>query len=105
MAHADRSITRSEVLESFAAVQALDHQVELCPAPVTSVRAYCPGCEPDADPIAEILDTRWCATHMPSQAGADDASVVADIFLTGSGDAGGEDNRRMCEIFHRPKEA
>ena len=26
-------------------------------------RTYCPGCELDTDPTAEILDVRWCEAH------------------------------------------
>ncbi len=63
-------------------------------------RLYCPGCEPDADPFAEILDTHWCDAHMPSRDGADDA-VAAAIVVSGSGEAGGDGNRRYCELFHR----
>jgi hypothetical protein len=47
-------------------------------------RNYCPGCEPDADPFAEILDVVWCGKHYPAADGVDDpepaaASVVADV--------------------------
>jgi hypothetical protein len=65
-------------------------------------RLYCPGCEPEADPTAEILDVRWCELHAPVRDGADDAGVTVGAFLSGSAEAGGEDNRRWCEIFHGP---
>jgi hypothetical protein len=64
-------------------------------------RAYCPGCEPQADLTAEILDVRWCPAHSPLPVGPDDACVGASVYLSGSSEAGGEDNRRWCEIFHR----
>ena len=35
-------------------------------------RAYCPGCEPDADRSRDILDVRWCESHSPAPDGADD---------------------------------
>lgn len=63
-------------------------------------RAYCPGCEPDADPIREILDVRWCELHTPARAGSDDSTVSADGFLSGSAEAGGDANRRWCELVH-----
>ena len=63
-------------------------------------RAYCPGCEPHADPILEILDVRWCELHIPARDGAQDATVNADGFLSGSAEAGGEVNRRWCELIH-----
>jgi len=64
-------------------------------------RAYCPTCEPDADPSAEILDVRWCSTHTPVSGGLDDESVTVDVYLSGGVEAGGEDNRRWCELLHR----
>ena len=63
-------------------------------------RAYCPGCEPDADPICEILDVRWCELHTPARGGSDDSTVNADGFLSGSAEAGGDANRRWCELVH-----
>ena len=63
-------------------------------------RAYCPGCEPDADPSLEILDVRWCESHSPTRDGADDEVVTASAYLSGSAEAGGDDNRRWCDILH-----
>lgn len=63
-------------------------------------RCYCPACEPDADPSREILDVRWCEMHAPARDGVDDAGVTAGAFLSGSAEAGGEDNRRWCEVVH-----
>ena len=64
-------------------------------------RLYCPGCEPDADPFTEILDVHWCDAHLPSREGAEDAAVATAIVVSGSAEAGGECNRRWCELFHR----
>jgi hypothetical protein len=64
-------------------------------------RLCCPGCEPEADPTAEILDVRWCESHSPLNAGVDDGRVTASAHLLGSVEAGGDDNRRWCEIVHR----
>jgi len=47
-------------------------------------RAYCPGCEPDADPSQEILDVWWCESHSPARDGADDKVVTASAYLSGS---------------------
>jgi hypothetical protein len=67
-------------------------------------RMYCPGCEPSADPSFEILDVRWCASHVPPGRGLDDDAVVtATAWISGSTEAGGEDNRRWCELFHRAR--
>lgn len=64
-------------------------------------RLYCPGCEPDADPFAEILDVHWCDAHVPPRDGSDDGTVATTIVVSGSAEAGGEGNRRWCEFFHR----
>ena len=63
-------------------------------------RLYCPGCEVDADPSQVILDVRWCESHSPARTGADDEVVTASAPLSGSAEAGGDDNRRWCEILH-----
>lgn len=64
-------------------------------------RTYCPGCELDTDPTAEILDVRWCEAHGGQSAGIDDELVQSEYYPAGSGEAGGEDNRRWCEALHR----
>ena len=56
--------------------------------------------EPDADPSQEILDVRWCESHSPARDGADDEVVTASAYLSGSAEAGGDDNRRWCDILH-----
>jgi hypothetical protein len=64
-------------------------------------RPYCPACEPDTDPGSEILDVRWCSAHTPVSGGLDDEVVAMESYPAGSGEAGGEDNRRWCALFHR----
>lgn len=63
-------------------------------------RAYCPDCEPDADTLLEILEVQWCNVHMPLREGVDDARVMSDAMLTGSAEAGGDENRRWCDVIH-----
>jgi hypothetical protein len=65
-------------------------------------RDYCPSCEPNADPAREILDVRWCESHTPNRDGVDDEAVTAAAYLSGTAEAGGDDNRRLCELIHRP---
>jgi hypothetical protein len=73
---------------------------EFIPDTPSVARAYCPGCEPNADPSLEILDVRWCESHAPARDGADDEVVSAAAYLSGSAEAGGDDNRRWCEVLH-----
>jgi hypothetical protein len=63
-------------------------------------RAYCPGCDPDADPSQEILDVCWCESHAPARDGADDELMTVSAYLSGSAEAGGDDNRRWCDVLH-----
>jgi hypothetical protein len=63
-------------------------------------RAYCPACEPDADALLEILEVQWCNAHTPMREGVDDARVMSDAMLTGSAEAGGDENRRWCDVIH-----
>lgn len=65
-------------------------------------RFYCPGCETTADPLTEVLDVRWCADHAPVTTGAADGEVAMG-WISGGQEAGGEDNRRWCDLFHRAK--
>ena len=64
-------------------------------------RAYCPGCEPGADPLREILDVHWCDAHVPCRAGPDDVLATAQGTAYGGAEAGGDDNRRWCALIHR----
>lgn len=66
-------------------------------------RLYCPGCEPNVDPVKEILDVRWCVAHRPGADGVDDAKISTNAHLYGSVEAGGAPNRAMCNFLHRPK--
>jgi len=66
-------------------------------------RLYCPSCEPGADPEAEILDVLWCDAHRPATKGLDDIDPALMTFLPSNVEAGGDDNRRMCQIIHGGK--
>ena len=71
-------------------------------------RPYCPGCEPNADVLSEVLDVQWCDAHLPARDGSDDALVTSQgALLSGTVEAGGDDNRGWCALIHRqpPKPA
>jgi hypothetical protein len=42
----------------------------------------------------------WCESHSPARDGADDEVVTASAYLSGSTEAGGDANRRWCDILH-----
>jgi hypothetical protein len=65
---------------------------------ISVARLYCPGCEV-ADPLTEILDVHWCDAHRPSDRGVEDDGVFLLMPLSGSAEAGGEENRRWCALF------
>lgn len=73
--------------------------VQELPDTTSQAIIYCPGCQPDRDPIAEILDTRWCEVHNPPRGGPDDEKTGVAARLTVA-EAWGDNNRRWCEIVH-----
>lgn len=69
-------------------------------SPILS-RAYCPTCEPDADPFKEILETRYCGEHDVRPLGADDQLVQGGYWLNGNGDADPNDCRAIQRLITR----
>jgi hypothetical protein len=57
--------------------------------------AWCPDCEPGRDPIAEVLEVRWCFGHGPVARGEDDARAATDRTLNAGPEADGYDCRIM----------
>lgn len=66
-------------------------------------RFYCPTCEPDADPMAQMLETMYCHLHYPVRSGVDDDAVRTEAYLSGSSEAGGKENQTFCDFIHRKK--
>lgn len=64
------------------------------------VRPYCPSCEPDTDQTRDLVEIRWCPTHAPTWGGSEDKRVEVSALPGGSGEAGGKDNTRWCELLH-----
>ena len=92
---------RSKLATKFLSLPARGTAVSDMPAETPRIaRAFCPACEPDADTLLEILEVQWCNVHMPMREGVDDARVMSDAMLTGSAEAGGDENRRWCDIIH-----
>lgn len=51
--------------------------------------------------MKEILDVRWCESHAPLREGDCDRLINQYAYLSGSGEVGGEENKKWCEFFHR----
>ena len=73
----------------------------LADSPVVA-RLWCPTCAPERDPLAEVLDLRYCEPHTPRRGGLDDTaeSLKVQPYLSGGAEAGGDDNRRWCQLVH-----
>ncbi len=54
------------------------------------VAEWCPGC-PDAPPEPWVM--RYCGAHEPGAAGTADHVLGDHIYLSGTAEAGGEENR------------
>jgi hypothetical protein len=67
---------------------------------------YCPRCDPERDPIREILTIRWCNAHAPTCEGADDERLSDTLGITPAyAEASAATNRPWCELVHRPADA
>ncbi len=66
-------------------------------------RKYCPGCEPDADPMEEILDVRWCEEHSPDRDGVDDEKFGSHTSGYHKILSDAEMNRGFTDLLHRGK--
>ncbi len=62
-------------------------------------RAFCPTCEPDVDPLAEIVESRYRYLHAPATSGADDAGVRLEPISSGGGEAHGADCRAFANFL------
>lgn len=71
----------------------------ICETPFLG-RYWCPQCDPLADPLNEILDIRRCDRHSTPPEGVEDEKVQR-TYLSGTTEAGGDNNRYMCAALHR----
>src|SRR5207247_10341117 len=56
--------------------------------------SYCPRCEPERDPVREILTVCWCDEHRPTCEGADDErAIVGGGVLASTGEVQAATNR------------
>lgn len=67
------------------------------------MRGFCPACEPGTDPEREPVSVQWCQNHSPARDGADDERVDSSSMPSGSAEAGGDENRVICDFLHRGK--
>lgn len=76
---------------------------DLAETPVVT-RDWCPGCEPDVDPLRALVRESWCGHHIPSQRGVDDDRVIAaEWFVLATGELNAETNRAMNALLARSR--
>jgi len=65
----------------------------------------CPACDPEEDFM--YAGVGWCGEHQPNRKGSADkiASPLGDPPASTASEAGGEDNRAMCDLLHRGRDA
>src|SRR5437899_12737383 len=64
--------------------------------------SYCPRCEPERDPVHEILTVCWCDEHRPTCDGADDErAIVGGGVLVSVGEVNAAKNRLWGELLQR----
>lgn len=56
---------------------------------------WCPTCQPERDPSREILRVQYCYIHR--------SDPIEDSTLPTTGAAGGESNKKWCDLIHRGK--
>ena len=59
---------------------------------IDRTRPYCPTCEPETDPVEELVTVRYCGRHDPDRAGVEDECVPPGLGI-GGGEADGHDCR------------
>jgi hypothetical protein len=62
-------------------------------------RGYCPGCEPDVDPVKELVHESRCEQHQPVIGGSEDARATTTAIPAGVGEADGHDCRLMAVLL------
>lgn len=67
---------------------------------------YCPGCEPERDPLQGIAVVQWCCAHEPA-VNPNDAEERARLGVSewwpsaGNGEPAPSTNRAACALIHR----
>ena len=62
-------------------------------------QAWCPTCEPDRNPLTEILDIRPCHRHPVSYTGPDDEKADTAVWLNSGSEADGHDCREIQRMI------
>jgi hypothetical protein len=66
---------------------------------------WCPECEPERDPFAEILLEVWCDRHRPGSGGPDDELAGRTPLAVLPAEIDPETNRAVCNLIHRAEGA
>jgi len=74
---------------------------DLSDTPHVPEQDWCPGCPPEWCPDGPPPHLHYCPDHMPAMEGTVDRLLDPPGPIPLLGEAGGEDNQRMCGILHR----
>lgn len=64
-------------------------------------RRVCPGCDPDAADLTQLIELWPCPSHVVSANGEDDAKLTDDLPLSGTAECEGETNRAWCALLRQ----
>lgn len=72
---------------------------------MSELPSVCPGCDPEED--FTYAGVSWCLAHQPNREGSEDkiASPLGEPTVTMTNEAGGEENRKICDLLHRGRNA
>ena len=74
--------------------------MDYLPNTANMARSYCPVCEDKTDPSTELVETAYCQSHKPKVDGQDDHRAGYGSLPSGSGECGGEGNRRWNALLY-----
>ena len=66
-------------------------------------RLWCPSCQPERDPLSEILRVDYCGTYVPDRTGSEDKAALATMESCGptaTPREGGDEGAAWCSLIH-----
>jgi len=69
--------------------------------PPVFVHHWCRECDPEGEFVKEPWEPLLCQMHWVAPHGESDHVIDQSAYLTGTGESGGEENQRYCDLIHR----